>query len=107
MGIGTKNPSYKLDVCGTIRAREAIIDLLGVCPDYVFEKDYNLITIQELKEYISIHKHLPEVPSASEIKQNGINVAELNMILLKKIEEITLYIIEQQEKIDELLLLVE
>lgn len=102
VGIGTSNPNEKLTVNGTIYGKEIKVDLLVPGPDYVFEKDYNLPTLPEIKNYISQHKHLPEVPSAKDMEANGINVGEMNMILLKKVEELTLYMIEANKRIDDL-----
>ncbi len=99
VGIGTGNPEYKLDVCGTIHAQEVIVDLLGQCPDYVFEPNYKLMSLENLQEFIARYKHLPEIPSATQVEQEGINLAEMNMLLLKKIEELTLYIIILNERI--------
>ncbi len=69
-------------------------------PDYVFEDNYNLKTLDEVNSYISTNKHLPDVPSAYEIKNNGLDLVEMSLTLLKKIEELTLYTIEQGEKIE-------
>ena len=68
--------------------------------DYVFEEDYNLAPIKDLETYIKQNKHLPDVPNAEEVKENGINLGEMNGILLKKIEELTLYMIEQQKMME-------
>jgi hypothetical protein len=68
-------------------------------PDYVFEKDYNLLPLSELETYINQNKHLPEVPSAKEMDANGLNLKEMNLILLKKVEELTLHLIEQNKVI--------
>jgi len=67
--------------------------------DYVFESDYNLRTLAEVEEYILKNKHLPDLPSAAELESSGMNVAEMNNLLLQKIEELTLYIIELEKKI--------
>ena len=71
-------------------------------PDYVFAQDYNLRPLSDVEAYILKNSHLPEVPSAKEIKNNGVDVQEMNMTLLKKIEELTLYVIDQDKKIDRL-----
>ncbi|KAB5486879.1 MULTISPECIES: tail fiber protein [Flagellimonas] len=105
IGIGTTNPDMKLTVKGNIHAEEVKIDLSVPAPDYVFENGYNLKTIEELEKYIIENGHLPEIPSAKEFEQNGIMLAEMNMNLLKKIEELTLYTIAQQKKIERLKLL--
>jgi UDP-N-acetylglucosamine pyrophosphorylase len=70
-------------------------------PDYVFAEDYKLKSLQEVEDYIKENKHLPEIPSAKEIEKNGLMLAEMNMNLLKKMEEMTLYMIEQNKKIDQ------
>ena len=97
VGIGTTSPDATLAVKGQIHAQEVKVDLNGaVAPDYVFEKDYALPSLESVKTYIDQNKHLPEVPSAKEMEANGINLSEMNMLLLKKVEELTLYVIEQQ-----------
>ncbi len=97
VGIGTVNPSHKLDVNGTIHAREVLVDLDFPGPDYVFEEDYNLTSLSELDQYLKDNKHLPEVPSAAEMKKEGVNMVEMDMLLLKKVEELTLHLIEQND----------
>ncbi len=71
-------------------------------PDYVFDSDYKLNSLKEVEMFINKNGHLPEVPTSLEIEQNGFNVADMQATLLKKIEELTLYIIQQQKEIDEL-----
>lgn len=102
VGIGTTTPDHKLTVNGSIHAKEVIIDLDFPAPDYVFEEDYKLITIDELKKFIDKHSHLPEFPPASKMETEGLNISEINMSLLKRIEELTLYIIEQEKRIQKL-----
>lgn len=102
VGIGSSNPDEKLTVNGKIHATEIKVDLSVPGPDYVFAKDYKLPSIAQLKKYIDDNQHLPEVPSAKEMQENGINVSEMNMILLKKIEELTLYVIKLQSEVDDL-----
>lgn len=98
VGIGTATPDAKLAVKGTIHTNEVKVDLNGaVAPDYVFEKDYHLISLEETKAYIDANKHLPEVPSAKEMEKNGVQLGEMNLLLLKKVEELTLHLIEQQK----------
>lgn len=67
--------------------------------DYVFDDDYLLMSLSELEEYIKEHKHLPGVPSAATVAEEGIDLAEMNKILLEKIEELTLRVIELEKKI--------
>ena len=102
IGIGTTTPDAKLAVKGTVHANEVKVDLNVPGPDYVFADNYQLPTLNELKTYIDQHKHLPEVPSAKEMEANGINLGEMNMLLLKKIEELTLYQIEAMKRIEKL-----
>ncbi|SHH87988.1 tail fiber protein [Flavobacterium defluvii] len=99
IGIGTSIPDEKLTVKGKIHTQEVKVDLLGaLVPDYVFENDYQLKTLEEVEKYIKENKHLPEIPSAQEIEKNGLMLAEMNMNLLKKIEEMTLYMIEMKKE---------
>jgi hypothetical protein len=106
VGIGTTNPNQKLTVNGTIYSKEVKVDLQVPGPDYVFEPTYQLPSLTEIESYIKANKHLPEVPSAKEMEANGINLSEMNMLLLKKVEELTLYVIElkkENEKQDEVI----
>lgn len=104
VSIGTTNvPSgYKLAVDGKIITEEVDIRLSGNWPDYVFEEEYVLVPLAEVEQYINENKHLPEVPSAEEVEKEGISVGEMNAVLLKKIEELTLHMIEQEKRIKEL-----
>jgi hypothetical protein len=99
VGIGTAAPDAKLTVKGNIHTNEVKVDLLGaVAPDYVFEKEYNLMSLEDTKAYIDANKHLPEVPSAKEMEKNGVQLGEMNMLLLKKVEELTLHLIELKKE---------
>ncbi len=101
LGIGTTNPTEELEVAGTIYSREVKVEVAaGTGPDYVFEPDYDLRSLEETAAYIKSNKHLPEIPSAKEMEANGIQLGEMNMLLLKKIEELTLHTIEQQKLIE-------
>jgi hypothetical protein len=101
VGIGTITPDEKLTVKGKIHTQEVRVDMAGpLVPDYVFANDYKLKSLQEVEEFIKENKHLPEIPSAQEIEKNGLMLAEMNMNLLKKIEELTLYSIEQNKRIE-------
>jgi hypothetical protein len=103
VGIGTNNTgTFKLAVEGKIGAREVNVTTTTPWPDYVFEKDYSLPSLEEVKKYIALNKHLPEVPSAKEVEANGVNLGEMNMLLLKKIEELTLYVIELKKSVEKL-----
>lgn len=102
MGIGTTNPQSKLAVKGQIRATEVKVLANISVPDYVFDPDYKLRPLKEVQEYIEMYKHLPEIPSAKEIEKEGIDLGNMNMRLLKKIEELTLYQIELLERLEEM-----
>jgi hypothetical protein len=86
-----------LDVAGTLRAREIIVNTTGA--DFVFTDDYQLRPLSEVKAFITENKHLPEIKSAQEMQENGVGINELQTQLLQKIEEITLYILQQEERI--------
>ncbi|WP_282079634.1 tail fiber protein [Aquimarina algiphila] len=101
LGIGTKTPDSKLTVKGKIHAEEVKIDLSVPAPDYVFTKDYYLLTIEEVQQHIKENGHLPNVPSATEMETNGVELGLMNMKLLEKIEELTLYTINQEKKLQE------
>ncbi|MNY14409.1 hypothetical protein D3C86_1475850 [compost metagenome] len=98
VGIGTSLPSERLAVNGNIRAREIKVEN-GNWPDYVFARDYQLPTLQEMEKHIKDKGHLPGIPSASEVKANGIDLGEMNAKLLQKIEELTLYIIDLEKRV--------
>ena len=93
VGIGTKNPTSKLTVNGKILATEVQV-VSSIASDYVFEPGYKLMPIPELEDYLAKNKHLPEVPSVKEFKEQGQNLGQMDDLLLRKIEELTLYIIE-------------
>ncbi len=101
IGIGTTTPGSKLAVNGKIHAKEVKIDLSG-WPDYVFEETYDLPTLTELEQHIQEKGHLPNIPSATVVEKEGILLGEMNAKLLEKIEELTLYLIEQNKKTEQL-----
>jgi hypothetical protein len=101
VGIGTSSPDSKLTVKGKIHAEEVKIDLSVPAPDYVFAKEYDLLTIEEVQQHIKEKGHLPNIPSATEMEQNGVELGMMNMKLLEKIEELTLYTIAQEKKLKE------
>lgn len=90
-----------LGIRGKLTAAEVNIKV-GGWADYVFKPTYRLLSIPELEQYISKHQRLPEVPSEEEVAEKGVSVGEMNVILLKKIEELTLYIIDLQKQVNEL-----
>ena len=102
LGIGTSTPDAELTVKGKIHAEEVKIDLSVPAPDYVFTKDYDLLSIEEVQQHITEKGHLPNIPSAKELEANGVELGIMNMKLLEKIEELTLYTIQQQKEIEEL-----
>ncbi|UZO80679.1 hypothetical protein NBT05_17270 [Aquimarina sp. ERC-38] len=101
--IGTEksDPDYSFTVAGKIHVQEVKVDLLGAIepPDYVFYEDYNLKTLGQVQNYIVQNGHLPNIPSANEMKEEGINLKEFNLKLLEKIEELTLYTIAQEKEL--------
>ncbi|WP_426484975.1 hypothetical protein [Flavobacterium sp. 2] len=93
IGIGINNPTNKLDVNGTIHSKEVKVDMNG-WSDFVFKKDYDLPTLEEVEKHIAEKGHLENIPSEEEVLKNGINLGEMNTKLLQKIEELTLYMIK-------------
>lgn len=101
IGIGISNPANKLDVNGTFHSREVKVDMIG-WSDFVFKKEYDLPTLEEVEKHIAEKGHLENIPSEEDVLKNGINLGEMNTKLLQKIEELTLYTIEQNKKIQKL-----
>lgn len=102
VGIGTDNPDQLLTVKGKIHAQEVIVDLQGPLADYVFKPDYKLMPLLEIEQYVKQNGHLPEIPSAEQVSQEGLTIGEMQNKLLQKIEELTLHLIEQNKQISEL-----
>lgn len=113
IGINTTTPDSMLTVKGSIHTQEVVVDLEGaVAPDYVFEKyfdgkstlkpEYEFLSLSEIEDFIKKYHHLPKVPSASEIDEQGLSLKTMNLLLLEKIEELTLHAIAQQKLIDAL-----
>jgi hypothetical protein len=101
IGIGTITPSEKLSVNGNVKAKKIIVSQTG-WPDYVFDSSYALRTLSEVEKFIAVNKHLPDMPSAKEVEQKGISVGDNQALLLKKIEEMTLYILQINKRVLEL-----
>jgi len=129
LGLGTANPAAKLDVVGNIYCSNKIfvgavdgattaqianyslavrgtavmdrvkVKTYGGWPDFVFEEKYNLLPLPELEQFIKTNKHLPEVASAADVEKEGIDLGDNQKVLLKKVEELTLYLIEQNKKL--------
>lgn len=102
VAIGTTDPKgYKLAVAGNIRATEIKVEAYP-WPDYVFKPTYKLPSLSEVKEYIDKYKHLPDMPSEQDVAKEGISLGQMNQILVKKMEEMTLYMIEKDKEIQSL-----
>jgi hypothetical protein len=101
VGIGTNDPTAKLTVAGEIKARKVTIEV-NAGADFVFADDYNLLSLEEVERFISTNKHLPDIAPAGEMVENGVSVSEFQIQLLQKIEELTLYLIDQDKVIREL-----
>ena len=109
VGIGTENPDATLAVKGKIHAEEVKVDL-NVPADYVFQKyftgtsslkaDYEMLSLTEVEQFIKANHHLPDVPSAKTIQEEGLLLKEMTNLLLQKVEELTLYTIEQEKRIN-------
>ncbi|WP_432410169.1 hypothetical protein [Rasiella sp. SM2506] len=111
IGIGTNNPDELLTVKGKIHTQEVLVDLEGaVAPDYVFEwyaegtstlkPAYQLMSLTALEAFVIKHKHLPNVPSAETLAKEGMSLKEMNLLLLEKVEELTLYTLQQQKELE-------
>lgn len=114
VGIGTETTTSRLTVNGDISAsnlkangkittKEVEVTIAASAfPDYVFDKDYNLSPLSEVEKYINEHKHLQGIPSAKEVAENGLSLGDMNVKLMEKVEELTLYVIELQKQVDAL-----
>ncbi|TKC05242.1 hypothetical protein [Pedobacter frigoris] len=102
LGIGTTDTKgYKLAVAGNVIAESVKVKLQGAWPDYVFTPSYKVPTLQETEKHIKDKGHLPGIPSASEVKANGVDLGDMNAKLLQKIEELTLHLIEKNKQLQE------
>ena len=98
VGIGTASPDQLLTVNGTIHAKQVNVDVNVPAPDYVFEKRYKLRSLEEVDRYVTAYKHLPGVPSAKEMADKGMDMTAMNLKLLQKVEELTLYMVELKKE---------
>lgn len=101
VGIGTQNPLEKLSVNGKILCTAIKVAEVANWPDYVFKSDYQMPSLAELKLYIDKHQHLPEFPSEREVAKEGVDLGEMNKLLVKKVEELTLYLLEKDKQVKE------
>jgi hypothetical protein len=105
VGTGATIPvgsTYKMAIAGGIITEKVRVATNGTAfwADFVFDKNYHLRPLSEVESYIKINKHLPEIPSTDEVTKNGIDLAETQALLLQKVEELTLYVIQQNKKIE-------
>ncbi|MBC7850249.1 MAG: hypothetical protein H7Y31_10960 [Chitinophagaceae bacterium] len=101
VGIGIEFPTHRLEVNGTVRTKEVIVETIN-WPDYVFSRNYRLPSLAELEKFILQNKHLPNIPSAKEIEQNGLHLGDTQKKMMEKIEELSLYIIQLNKRIEQL-----
>jgi len=101
IGIGTSNPQSTLAVNGIITSQKVKVTQTG-WPDYVFDRTYRLPSLRELEDYISLHKHLPGIVSEEEVRKDGVDLGDNQAAMVKKIEELTLYLIQQNKELQEL-----
>jgi len=101
VGIGTTNPQSKLAVNGTITAKKVTVTLEG-WPDFVFADNYKLMPLDKLEKHIKVNNSLPGIPKEKDVVESGVDLGEMQAKLLEKVEELTLYVIEQNKKISEL-----
>lgn len=99
-GLDNVEPNFQVTGAGNVYARR-YITTLNPFPDYVFQSDYKLRTFAELRNFINTNKHLPNMPTASEVDENGADIGEINRLLVEKVEELTLYILQLEERVVE------
>jgi hypothetical protein len=98
MGINGSTRNFAVKANGEVFARKYTTTLAAI-PDYVFASDYGLMSFQELRDFIAVNKHLPNVPSAKEYEERGVDLGEMNRLLLEKVEELTLYILQLEDRL--------
>ena len=104
VGVGTDDipEGFLFAVNGKVIAEELQVQLKGDWPDFVFADDYELMSLYEVENFIKQNRHLPNVPNEAQVTENGVNMGEMTSILLQKVEELTLHIIELNKRIEEL-----
>ena len=102
IGSGSPASGYILSINGKVISEEVRVELDGDWPDYVFHNSYKLTSLQQLEKFITSNKHLPNIPAASQVTKEGFDLGDMNRRLLEKIEELTLYIIQQEKKLNSL-----
>jgi hypothetical protein len=100
VGIGTTRPREALSVNGNICSKQVKVEIIN-WPDYVFTAKYKIASLSQVKRYIDKNQHLPEMPSEKEVARNGVNLGEIAKVQTKKIEELTLYLIEKDKQVAE------
>jgi len=98
----TQATGYALSVNGKVACEEVLVEDLASWPDYVFAEDYDLMSLEELEKSIQKNKHLPGLPSAAEVEENGLMLGDMQKRIMEKVEELTLYTIKQDKMIKEL-----
>ena len=93
---------HRLSVDGKIACEELRVELSGAWPDYVFTEQHELMPLTELEQYIENHQHLPGIPAATELETTGLEVGEMQRMMMEKIEELTLYILELDREMEQL-----
>jgi hypothetical protein len=104
VGIGTSTPvtGYQFAVDGKIICEEVKVQMSASWPDYVFSNEYELMSLNSLRSFIEEHGHLPGVPDATTVESEGLSVSEMSRVMMEKIEELTLHLLEQAKRIDQL-----
>jgi hypothetical protein len=103
VGIGVNDTKgYELAVGGKIISEEVVVKLRNLWPDYVFDPTYSLTPLAEIEKYVKVHKHLPDLPPASSVASNGLCVGDVTTALTKKVEELTLHLIAERKRTEDL-----
>ncbi len=98
-GVLVRKFRYKLVVKGFAHFCRVVVKSPGWC-DYVFDDDFALMPLDSLEQFVKLNKHLPDIPTETEVTKNGIDIGDMNQKLLKKVEELTLYIISLQKQMN-------